>query len=86
MVGGANMTESVTFNHPDVLLKGKRIIGAMGGGGQSPMFLEDLMVLQRDGRFPLEKLVTFYDFADVDRAVDDSDNRKAVKPILRMLL
>jgi aryl-alcohol dehydrogenase len=84
MVGGAKMTATVTYNHPDVLLKGKRIIGAMGGGGQSPMFLEDLMVLQRDGRFPLEKLVTFYDFQDVNRAVDDSDGRKSVKPILRM--
>jgi aryl-alcohol dehydrogenase len=48
------------------------------------MFLEDLMVLQRDGRFPLEKLVTFYDFEDVNRAIDDSDGRKSVKPILRM--
>ena len=58
MVGGAKMTASVNYNHPDVLLKGKRIIGVMGGGGQTPMFLESLMLLQRDGRFPLEKLVT----------------------------
>ena len=84
MVGGAKMTARVEFSHPDVLLKGKRIVGVMGGGGQSPMFLESLMRLQRDGRFPLERLVTFYDFADVDRAIDDSDGRRAVKPIVRM--
>ena len=84
MVGGAKLTESVTFNHPDVLLKGKRIMGVMGGGGQSPMFLESLMQLQRDGRFPLEKLVTFYDFADINRAIDDSDRGKAIKPVVRM--
>ncbi len=84
MVGGAKMTASVTFNHPDVLLHGKRIIGVMGGGGQTPMFLESLMELQRDGRFPVQKLVKFYDFVDINQAVDDSDAGIAVKPILRM--
>jgi aryl-alcohol dehydrogenase len=84
MVGGAKMTATVRYNHPDVLLKGKRIVGVMGGGGQSPMFLEDLMVLQREGRFPLEKLVRFYDFADINRAIDDSDQHRTIKPVVRM--
>ncbi len=84
MVGGAKMTAEVKFNHPDVLLKGKRIIGVLGGGGQTPMFLESLMLLQRDGRFPLEKLVSFYEFADINKAIDDSDGGKAIKPVIRM--
>ncbi len=84
MVGGAKMTAAVKFNHPDVLLKGKRIIGVLGGGGQTPAFLVSLMELQRDGRFPLDKLVRFYDFADISQAVDDSDNGSTVKPVLRM--
>lgn len=52
---------------------GPRGTCAMVGGGQTPDFLQSLMELQRQGRFPLEKLVRFYDFADVNRAVDDSD-------------
>jgi aryl-alcohol dehydrogenase len=84
MVGGAKMTEVVKMSHPDVLLQGKRIIGVMGGGGQTPLFLESLMELQRQGRFPLEKLVRFYDFAEIDQAIDDSDQGRTVKPILRM--
>jgi len=84
MVGGAKMTAMVRYNHPDVLMQGKHIIGVMGGGGQTPRFLESLMELQRQGRFPLEKLVRFYDFADVNQAVDDSDAGTTIKPILRM--
>jgi aryl-alcohol dehydrogenase len=84
MVGGAKMTATVKLNHPDVLLNGKRIIGVLGGGGQTPEFLVSLMELQRDGRFPLEKLIRFYDFADVNQAIDDSDNGVTVKPVLRM--
>jgi len=84
LVGGAKMTELVKVSHPDTLLRGKRIIGVMGGGGQTPQFLESLMELQRQGRFPLEKLVKFYDFAEINRAIDDSDAGLTVKPILRM--
>jgi aryl-alcohol dehydrogenase len=84
MVGGAKMTATVKYNHPDVLMQGKHVIGVMGGGGQSPRFLEALMELQRQGRFPVEKLIKFYDFADVNRAVDDSDAGTTVKPILKM--
>jgi aryl-alcohol dehydrogenase len=35
------------------------------------------------GRFPIEKLVTFYSFKDINKAIDDSLNGKCVKPILR---
>jgi aryl-alcohol dehydrogenase len=84
MVGGAKMTAEVKVNHPDVLLNGKRIVGVMGGGGQTPDFLVSLMELQRDGRFPLQKLVQFYDFADINRAIDDSDSGRTVKPVVRM--
>ena len=84
MVGGAKMTATVKYNHPDVLMQGKQVIGVLGGGGQSPMFLQALMELQRQGRFPVQKLVKFYDFADVNQAVDDSDAGTTVKPILRM--
>jgi len=84
MVGGAKMSASVKFNHPDVLMHGKRVIGVMGGGGQTPMFLESLMELQRQGRFPVEKLMKTYAFADVNQAVDDSDAGTTIKPILKM--
>jgi aryl-alcohol dehydrogenase len=84
MVGGAKMTERVKISHPDTLLHGKRIIGVMGGSSHSPMFLEALMELQRQGRFPIEKLIRYYDFADVNQAIDDSDAGLTVKPVLRM--
>lgn len=84
MVGGAAATEFVKVNHPDFLLHGKRLIGVVGGGGQTPMFLEALMDLQLQGRFPVEKLMKTYDFADIDKAIDDSDDGRTIKPILKM--
>ena len=84
MVGGAKLTETIKARHGDVLTHGKRIIGVMGGGGQTPEFLQSLMELHIQGRFPLEKLVKFYDFKDVNQAINDSDSGLTVKPVLLM--
>jgi aryl-alcohol dehydrogenase len=67
-----------------MLQNGKRLSGIMGGSGQTPAFLMALMHLQAQGRFPLETLVRPYAFADVNQAIDDSDNGAVVKPILHM--
>ncbi|MBL6459097.1 zinc-binding dehydrogenase [Belnapia sp. T6] len=83
MVGGAKPTAEVRLNHPDMLLHGKRLIGILGGG-QTPDFLLTLMHLQSQGRFPLERLVRWYDFADINQAIDNSDAGAVVKPILRI--
>ena len=42
------------------------------------------MELRVQGRFPLERLVKFYDFAYINQAIDDSDAGVTVKPVLRM--
>ena len=63
--------------------RGKRLTGTLGGAGQ-PDFLRTLMKLQAQGRFPLEKLVRTYPFADINQTIDDSDAGSVVKPILRM--
>ena len=84
VVGGAKATAKITVPHEDLLLSGKTVRGIMGGGGTTPDFHLALMRLQAQGRFPLERLVRRYPFAEVNRAVDDSDAGEAIKPILMM--
>lgn len=84
VVGGAKATARIVVEQPDLLLSGKTVRGIMGGGGTTPDFHLALMRLQAQGRFPLERLVRRYPFAEVNRAVDDSDAGDAIKPILMM--
>jgi aryl-alcohol dehydrogenase len=37
-----------------------------------------------EGRFPLERLVTYYDFDQINQAVDDSEEGRTIKPILKL--
>lgn len=43
-----------------------------------------LAELHRQGRFPFDRLIRFYDLADIDRALGDSRRGEVLKPVLRM--
>ena len=85
LVGGGTPTQDMKLKHEDVLLQGKRIIGAMGGGGQSAVMFPALIALQMQGKFPLEKLVRYYPFEQINQALDDCENDTVIKPILKMV-
>jgi len=37
-----------------------------------------------DGKFPIDKMIKFYDFADINKAAAESSAGIAIKPVLRM--
>jgi aryl-alcohol dehydrogenase len=63
---------------------GRRLMGIVEGESNPDTFIPMLAELYAQGRFPFDRLVTFYDFADINQAIHDSENGKAIKPIVRM--
>jgi aryl-alcohol dehydrogenase len=43
-----------------------------------------LIALHRQGRFPVDRLVTFFRFDDIQSAIEACEQGRAVKPILLM--
>ena len=48
------------------------------------LFLPQLAEYWRQGRFPFDRLLTFYPFAEIERAFADAHSGKAIKPVLLM--
>ena len=46
------------------------------------LFLPKLAEYWRQGRFPFDRLLSFYPFAEIDRAFADARSGKAIKPVL----
>jgi aryl-alcohol dehydrogenase len=82
-VGGAPEDSQLTFVPSHVMNGGRTIRGIILGDTNPEEFLPKLIELHALGRFPLEKLITFYPFKDINRAIEDSLNGKCVKPVLR---
>jgi aryl-alcohol dehydrogenase len=58
--------------------------GIIEGQAVPELFVPEMIGHYRRGRFPFDRLVRYYPFADINRAVADSHSGLTVKPILRM--
>jgi aryl-alcohol dehydrogenase len=82
-VGGAPKGAEVTIDVEHVMTGGRTIRGIIEGDANPDVFLPKLIELHRLGRFPIDRLATFYRFEDINVAIDDALAGKVVKPILR---
>jgi aryl-alcohol dehydrogenase len=56
--------------------------GILGGSASPRLFIPKLVELWRQGRFPVEKMIARYDFADFATAWHDCEAATVVKPVL----
>ena len=64
---------------------GRGIRGVVLGDANPQNFVPYLAALYRDSRLPFDRMVRYYDFADINQAVHDSAvTGEVIKPILRM--
>jgi aryl-alcohol dehydrogenase len=67
-----------------ILQNGRMVRGCIQGDSIPGEFIPRLIDLYRAGELPVERLVTFYDFEEINQAVDDSIAGKTIKAVLRM--
>lgn len=70
--------------HNDIMAEGKTMVGVIEGDAVPRVFIPQLLAYYKAGRFPFDKLIKFYDFADINQAFEDSKNGSTIKPILKM--
>lgn len=66
------------------LLFGRSVIGVLEGSSVPEIFIPRLIDLHQQGKFPFEKLLTYYPFSRINDAISDSANGVVVKAVLRM--
>jgi len=64
------------------LLFGRSVRGIVEGDSVPQEFIPRLVDLYKQGRFPIDRLIATYDFADINRAVEDAEKGTVLKPVL----
>ncbi len=64
--------------------RGLRLLGTNQGGAVPRVFIPRLVELYRAGRLPVEKIVTDFNFAQINEAAEASLSGRAIKPVLHM--
>ncbi|MEH3108217.1 MAG: NAD(P)-dependent alcohol dehydrogenase [Sphingomonas fennica] len=67
-----------------LLAGGRTLTGILGGSADPQRFVPMLIDYWRQGRFPFDRLLSFYPFADIATAFADAAAGRAIKPVLLM--
>ena len=68
----------------DSLPEGRKTLGIIQGDAVPQQFIPKLIKLYLAGQFPFDRLVKFYDFRDINRAIADAKRGDTIKPVLRI--
>jgi aryl-alcohol dehydrogenase len=83
LLGSARAGTEAAVEMP-FLQNGRALRGVIQGDSVPKTFIPQLVDHMLAGRFPLERLITFYGLADINRAAADSASGATIKPVIRM--
>jgi aryl-alcohol dehydrogenase len=83
LLGSARKGTEATFETP-FLQNGRTVRGVIQGDSVPQEFIPQLVDHIAAGRFSVERMITFYDLANINLAASESAAGKTIKPVLRM--
>ena len=84
LIANKGPTQSVPVNILGAMLRGRSVRGIVQGDSVPDIFIPRLVDFFMQGRFPLDRLVRFYAFEEIEQALLDLEHGVTIKPILRM--
>src|SRR5437764_13259889 len=81
LLGSARKGTEVSFDMP-YLQFGRVVRGVIQGESQPQEFIPHLVDLLMQGKMPVDRLMTFYPLADINRAGEDSSSGRTIQPVL----
>ena len=79
------LTQELTINvETELMGKSKTLAGLVEGLSIPQVFIPKLLNYYRSGVFPFDRLISFYDFRDINKAFEDTKSGKVIKAVLRM--
>lgn len=83
LIGVAPMGVEVSLDMQNIL-NGRTLKGVVEGDSNADVFIPQLIELYKQGRFPFDRMITFYPFDQINQAAEDSEKGKTLKAVLRM--
>lgn len=84
ILGASGPGSEINLDEVHFMSGGRRLIGIVEGESTPETFIPMLIGLYRQGRFPFDKMVRFYPLEHINEAIADSEEGRAIKPIVRM--
>lgn len=84
IVGASKMGTTFALDMNDMMQNCKVLRGIVEGDSIPDIFIPQLVELYMQGRFPIDKLIRFYPFHQINQAAQDSEQGITIKPVIRI--
>lgn len=84
ILGSAAPGTELVLDQMHFMSGGRRLVGIVEGDANPDVFIPMLAELNRQGRFPFDKLIGFYSLDQINDAVHDAEAGQVVKPVIQM--
>ncbi len=84
VLGASPPGSEIVLDEVHFMSGGRRLMGIVEGEAIPEVFIPALIELYRQGRFPFDKLVSFYALDQINEAIRDSETGRTIKPVLLM--
>jgi aryl-alcohol dehydrogenase len=79
------LTQELTIHvETELMGRSKTLAGLVEGLSVPQVFIAKLLSYYRQGKFPFDRLIQFYDFQDINKAFEDTKSGKVIKAVLKM--
>jgi aryl-alcohol dehydrogenase len=68
----------------DRIMNGRTVKGIIEGDAVPDQFIPELIALYQQGKFPFDRMITYYPFDEIEKAVEDMEKGLVIKPVLRL--
>jgi aryl-alcohol dehydrogenase len=83
VIGAAPLGTEVSLDVNSIMF-GRTVRGIIEGDSIPDIFIPQMIDLYMQGRFPFDRLITFYTLDQINQAAHDSESGSVLKPVLRM--
>lgn len=84
LLGAPPVGTEVSLQVHQILGPARTLRGVIEGESVPDVFLPQLIDLWQKGSFPVEQIISHYDFDEINQAAHDAEEGRVIKPVLRM--
>jgi aryl-alcohol dehydrogenase len=84
VIGAPAFGTEVNLDVNTILTAGRVVRGIVEGDSVPDVFIPRLIELWRQGRFPVERLISTYDFDQIDEAAHQAEDGHVIKAVVKM--
>ena len=84
ILGASKLGTELTLDAVHMMTGGRHLFGTVEGNSTPAQIIPEILTLHAQGRFPFDRMITWYSFSDINQAIADTEAGVCIKAVLRM--